>query len=382
VRLRFVGTAGLLLALIACARQPAPAAPATSSALAEPPASAQPSTAAPTSAPASATSSPAPAKPAAGSAGPSADAAASAKPAGEVRLQEFPVPRGEHPHDVAPTPDGMVWYTAQVTGEAGKLDPATGQSKQIKLGQGSAPHGIIVGPDKALWITDGGLNAIVRVDPATEEVRRFPLPEGQKRADLNTPTFDARGRLWFTGQNGIYGRLDPASGKVDVFDAPKGRGPYGMASTKDGSVFYVSLAGSYVGRIDPDTGKASLLQPPTPNQGSRRVWADSRGRVWVSEWDGGKLAVYDPPANSWQEFAVPAGTQRALVYAVYVDERDNPWVTEWRTNALVRYEPARNVFTAFPFPSERAEVRQIAGRPGEVWGAESGTDKLVVARFQ
>jgi virginiamycin B lyase len=25
-------------------------------------------------------------------------------------------------------------------------------------------------------------------------------------------------------------------------------------------------------------------------------------------------------------------------------------------------------------------VRQILGRPGEVWGAESGTDKLVVVR--
>jgi len=25
-------------------------------------------------------------------------------------------------------------------------------------------------------------------------------------------------------------------------------------------------------------------------------------------------------------------------------------------------------------------VRQILGRPGEVWGAESGTDKLVVIR--
>src|SRR5439155_687917 len=83
------------------------------------------------------------------------------------------------------------------------------------------------------------------VSPATEEVRRSPLPDGQRRADLNTATFDSRGRLWFTGQNGIYGRLDPASGKVDVFDAPKGRGPYGMTTTRDGGVFFASLAGSY-----------------------------------------------------------------------------------------------------------------------------------------
>ena len=34
-------------------------------------------------------------------------------------------------------------------------------------------------------------------------------------------------------------------------------------------------------------------------------------------------------------------------------------------------------------PSSRtnANVRQMAGRPGEAWGAESGTDRLVVIHF-
>ncbi|HLQ31345.1 MAG TPA: lyase [Chloroflexota bacterium] len=297
------------------------------------------------------------------------------------KFHEYPVPKGEHPHDVAPTADGMVWYTAQVSGEVGRLDPGTGQAKQIKLGQGSAPHGIIVGPDRALWITDGGLNAIVRVDPATEEVRRFPLPAGQGRADLNTATFNKQGRLWFTGQNGIYGRLEPGSGKIDVFDAPRGRGPYGMTTTKDGGLYFASLAGSYVGRIDPDSSKATILEPATAKQGARRVWADSRGRVWVSEWDGGKLAVYDPANGAWQEFIIGPPDLKAMPYAVYVDERDDVWVSEWRSNELLRYEPSRGVFGSFPFPTERAEVRQLAGRFGEVWGAESGTDKLVVARF-
>jgi len=31
----------------------------------------------------------------------------------EVRIESFAVPRGAHPHDVAPAPDGTVWYTAQ-----------------------------------------------------------------------------------------------------------------------------------------------------------------------------------------------------------------------------------------------------------------------------
>src|SRR3989441_8602910 len=94
-------------------------------------------------------------------------------------FQEYPVPSGSNPHDVAPAPDGTVWYTAQAAGELGRLDPATGRIRHTRLGEGSAPHGVIVGPDGAAWVTDGGLNALVRVAPGTDEVRLYPLPAGR-----------------------------------------------------------------------------------------------------------------------------------------------------------------------------------------------------------
>lgn len=293
-------------------------------------------------------------------------------------LQEFPVQARSHPHDVAPAPDGTVWYTAQVGGALGSLDPATGHSREIKLGAGSAPHGVIVGPDGAPWITDGGLNAIVRVDPKTASVKLFPLPRDNGWANLNTATFDRRGILWFTGQSGVYGRVNPASGKVDVFAAPRGQGPYGICTTPDGSVYFASLAGSFVARIDTATGGATVLEPPTPQQGARRVWADSKGRIWVSEWNAGQLGAYDPASGRWREWPVP--TAGAKPYAVYVDDRDVVWLSDFTGNALVRFDAAHETFDRLPLPTPQAAVRQLLGRPGEVWGAESGTDKLVVAR--
>src|SRR3989442_2076544 len=163
-------------------------------------------------------------------------------------LREFPVPPRSHPHDVAPAPDGGVWYTAQVGGVLGYLDPATGRIREIKLGAGSAPHGVIVGPDGAPWITDGGLNAIVRVDPKTTGLTRVPLPPGRQGANLNTATFDHRGELWFTGQSGVYGRLDPSTGKLEGFDAPRGRETDGICTAPAGSLYFASLAGSFVAR--------------------------------------------------------------------------------------------------------------------------------------
>ena len=296
----------------------------------------------------------------------------------ELVLQEYPVPSGSRPHDVAPAPDGGVWYTAQGLGELGLLDPVSGKTAHIHLGSGSRPHGVIVGPDGAPWITDSGLNAIVRVDPETKKVDRFPLPSDSGYTNLNTATFDRRGILWFTGQSGIYGRLDAQTGKVEVFDAPKGRGPYGIATTPDGEVYYASLAGSHIARIDIETGEATMLQPPTTGQGARRVWSDSQGKIWVSEWNAGQLALFDPDSGEWREWRLPGNSPRA--YAVYVDEDDIVWLSDFGGNSMVSFDPESETFKVFPLPSPRGNVRQILGRPGEVWGAESGVDKLVVIR--
>jgi len=295
---------------------------------------------------------------------------------GQLRVREYPVPSGTRPHDVAPARDGGVWFTAQGSGQLGWLNAKTGKTRLTRLGSGSSPHGVIVGPDGAPWITDSGLNAIVRVDPRTRKVRRYPLPASSAYANLNTATFDKRGVLWFTGQSGIYGRLDPKVGKVRIFQAPRGAGPYGITTTPSGAVYYASLAGSYLGRIDIRTGKATVLRPPTASQGARRAWSDSHGRVWISEWNAGNVGMYDPRTKRWREWPVPGASP--MIYAVYVDERDKVWLSDFGANALVRFDPTNASFTQVPLPSEDAAVRQILGRPGEVWGAESGTDKLVV----
>jgi virginiamycin B lyase len=301
-------------------------------------------------------------------------------------IKEYQVPPGSHPHDVAPiianqNNNTIVWFTAQATGQLGKLDKITGQTHLIPLGQGSAPHGVIIGPDGAPWITDGGLNAIVRVDPKSEEIKTFSLPgESQQYANLNTATFDKNAILWFTGQSGIYGKLNITTGQIKIFDAPKGPGPYGITTTPNGSVYFASLAGSYLAHINPTKNGSSsiVIEPPTPDQGARRVWSDSQGKLWVSEWNAGKLGMYNPDNNKWKEWKLPG--DNPMPYAVFVDEKDIVWLTDFGSNAFVRFDPVKETFTVIKIPSPGANVRQIFGVPGEVWGAESGTDKIISIR--
>jgi virginiamycin B lyase len=218
----------------------------------------------------------------------------------------------------------------------------------------------------------------VRVDPETEEVQVYSLPAETGYTNLNTAAFDDEGVLWFTGQSGIYGRLDPGTGEIEVFPAPRGRGPYGIARTPAGAIYYVSLANSYLGLIDTQNGTTSILEPPTPDQGARRVWSDSLGNLWVSEWNAGQVARFEPATNTWREWKLPG--DRPQAYAVYVDEADRVWLSDFGGNALVLLDPGDETFTVFPLPSPNGQVRQLLGRPGEIWGAESNADRLVVIR--
>ena len=154
-------------------------------------------------------------------------------------------------------------------------------------------------------------------------------------------------------------------------DAPRGRGPYGITATPGGEVWYASLAGNHIARIDPANREATVVDPPTAGQGARRVWSDSSGRLWVSEWNAGQVGVHDPADGAWQEWPLPgdgaAGLRRLRrrprrrVAHRLRRQRDRPLRPCDRD---VRHRSAADADAA---------VRQLLGRPGEVWGAESAS---------
>jgi virginiamycin B lyase len=65
-----------------------------------------------------------------------------------------------------------------------------------------------------------------------------------------------------------------------------------------------------------------------------------------------------------------------------VDERDRVWLSDFGGNALVIFDPVSEAFSVFELLSPSGEVRQIHGRAGEIWAAESRVDKLIVIRIE
>jgi virginiamycin B lyase len=292
------------------------------------------------------------------------------------RVSYFPVAHGTKPRDTAPAPDGSVWFCGQRNGTLGRLDPRDGSCTSIEFGPTSGPHNVVFGPDGALWVTVDRPSCIVRVNPETLSRKQFDLPATLGRTNIQTGVFDTAGVYWFTAHFGFYGRLDPKSEEMSIWNAPRGAGPKGITCTPNGDIWFCSIAGNYIAQIDRETGEARVVEPPTSSQGARRVWSDSKGRIWVSEWGSGHVSVHDPSDGSWRQWKLPGKQPRPN--SVYVDEKDIVWLSDFGANAIVRFDPTTENFLPFPSDMRNSNVRHLTGRPGEVWGSESGTHRLVV----
>ena len=296
--------------------------------------------------------------------------------ASKYQTRVFQLPSGARPHDASPGRPGEIWYTAQRQGALGIIDISSGEFRQVPLGEGSAPHGVVLGPDGKAWITDGGQNAIVRYDPASGTLDVWKLPEDAGYTNLNTGAFDKDGAHWFTGQTGIYGKVE-SSGQVQIWKDPEGRGPYGIDDTPDGEIWYVSLAGSHLAKVNRADGSVQLIEPPNEGAGLRRVWADSKGDLWITGWNSGKLYRYRPASAEWTTFDLPG--EKPQAYAVYVDERDDVWVTDFASNNTLVFDVTAEEWVAtIPGSGPNAQVRQILGRGNEIYLPESGTDRLML----
>src|SRR5258705_3325576 len=136
----------------------------------------------------------------------------------KVTIREWDVPtKGAHPHDPAVGADGALWFTEQMVGKIGRLDPKTGAFKEYALKmEDSGPHGLVADRDGNIWFTGNFKGYIGKLDPRTGAVTEYKIPD-PKGEDPHTAVFDSHGLRWFTLQtSNMLGRLDPGAGKIEL----------------------------------------------------------------------------------------------------------------------------------------------------------------------
>src|SRR6267154_1489978 len=240
--------------------------------------------------------------------------AAPASETGELKvaIHEWDVPtKGAHPHDPAIGPDGALWFTEQMANKLGRLDPATGTFQEYSLveGKNSGPHGLVADQEGNIWFTAQGGNAVGRLDPRTGkiELKKVPtesaLPYGIQINSKGVPFFCELG-------TNKMGKIDPATMGITEYKLPVGARPRRLTVAADDKIYFTDFKGGNLGRLDPTTGAVKMwVSPGGHDSGPYGIAITPDGMVWYSESEvkPNTIIQFDPKTHRFARATIPSG---------------------------------------------------------------------------
>jgi virginiamycin B lyase len=201
----------------------------------------------------------------------------------DVKKQQF----SSHPYPVpAAYPKGTMQDWGEIPGEA---HPAQGRS-----------YDVAVDNEGMVWFSEIALGTLVKLNPATGETKDIH-PEGT--VSIRGITVDPQDNLWFGDFLGHrFGKLNVKTGAVKFYKPPTPNATvYGVSYNQvDGNVWFADMSGNNVTRFDPKTEQFTEYPiPQRPDRSyARFIGADARGRVWFTEYFGDRIGFVDPAGES------------------------------------------------------------------------------------
>src|SRR5688572_29744954 len=226
----------------------------------------------------------------------------------KINIQEWKVPTlGQRSRDPVETADGMIWWAGQFGNVVGRLNPRTGEMKEIPLPPGARPHSITPDAQGNIWYTGNANGTIGRIEGKTHEIKVYPMPDPMAK-DPHTAEFTADGTLMFSLQNSqMIGRLIPATGEVKLIklSAPE-KNPYGVKIDRAGIAWISCAESNCILRVDPKTMELREFKLPEGSS-ARRLAFTSDGMLWYGNEGLGTVGRLDTKTGATKEWPSPNG---------------------------------------------------------------------------
>jgi len=220
--------------------------------------------------------------------------AASARAITPGAVSEYPIPTSNSsPANVAPGPDGSVWFTEEEQDKVGRITPSGSITEFAVPTPEGEPSGIAPGPEGNMWFTEYRANKIGRITPSGV-ITEFGI-EAPESGPVNI-ALGPEGNLWFTQnggpkereKGGLIGRITP-SGAISEFATPTPEsGPFGITAGPDGNIWFTEPSKDRIGRVSPSTGEVVEFHL-NGGGGPRGIAPGPNGEVWFTEVWGNKI---------------------------------------------------------------------------------------------
>ena len=223
----------------------------------------------------------------------------------------------------------------------------------------SSPYAIAVDKKDRIWFTESTGNNIGVYDPASKVLKEYRIPSTK---DLPAPGL----------------KTDPASKTIPekIINVYSVGSPGSLVIDKDGIVWTALLMGNSIVRFDPDKEEMMEFLIPTANSQPQDIAADSKGRIWFVEKNGGKLGYLDPSTQKVVEMSLDPG---AGPMGIAVDGKDDVWIGDVNGNYIGRYHAEAKTFKKFPINVPSAQPGQMRfDKSGKLWFTQPHTKQLGV----
>jgi virginiamycin B lyase len=277
-----------------------------------------------------------------------------------IKLWPVPTP-GSRPHDPLAAKDGSIWYTGQLSGKLGRLDPKTGEIKEYPLKTPhTGPHGLAEDKDGNIWFTGNHMSLVGKLDPKTGAVTEYKMPD-PKAKDPHTIAIAPNGMVWFTAQQAnMVGRIDPKSGEVKLVTSPTPNSrPYGLVINSKGVPIFVEFGSNKIATLDPDTMAIKEYTLPNAASRPRRLALTPDDVVWYADFPRGYLGRLDLATGAHKEWPSPSGPKSEPYGIVFT--KGALWYNESgaKPNTIVRFDPKTEQFQSWAIPGGGDIVRNM-----------------------
>lgn len=232
-----------------------------------------------------------------------------------------------------------------------------------------------------VWFVGQEGNYIARLDPATGKFERYALEAGTFPHNL---IVDGKGMVWYAGnRNARIGRLDPATGAIVTYAMPDAaaRDPHTLVQASDGTIWFTVQGGNFIGRLMPASGKVDLVKVPTGSARPYGITLDSRNQPWAALAGTNKLATVDSKTLTLREIELPRSNAR--VRRLVVTRDDRIWYADYMGGYIGQYDPATGKFVerALPSAEDSRPYAMVADSKDRLWIVETGPQPNVLVAF-
>ena len=285
-----------------------------------------------------------------------------------------PSRRGSFVHDAFADLDGNPWFTSNVPNRRitiGRIDAKSGEVKFVKLannanGLAANTHGMTRDPSGTIWFNvNTGRGGLGKLEPRSGKIDVYIPPTGMSpTGGATTVDFDGKGRIWTSSTDGAL-LFDPEAEKFTEFKSvtaktANGNGvTYGAAGDRDGNGWWAEMIIDIVNKGDVQTGKSIELKLP-------RVVVD---KDLISEEARKFYETFNAPDFNapvpWNQGPRRMGTDKAA---------DVLWVgNSWGgTLAKINTRSMETSFVPLPGPGEYGCQIRRAGSGGRRGGRSGG----------